>query len=86
MKLGDWEAPLLQNMLDQEALLDIAHKSEVIDINKSHHRKQIFESVKRLADKERLSPKGKDVKYDVRRTTLRQMYQIQSKSQMTIKE
>lgn len=34
LELGDWEAPILQEMIDHESLLDIADKSEVIDINK----------------------------------------------------
>ena len=61
----------MQQIVDQESLLDIAKKSEVIDINKKHHRTLIFESIDRLADQEREANEYKDVKYSVRKTTLR---------------
>ena len=83
---GHWQEPMLQQMLDQEFMLDIAHKSEVIDINKGHHRRQIFDSISRLANAELQDPKEKDVKYQVRKSTLRKMYQIQCHSQMSRKE
>ena len=71
LKFGDWEAPFLQELIDREKLLDIGHNSEVIDINKAHQRKKIFDSVARLTKVERELSTDKNVKYGVRKTSLR---------------
>ena len=42
IKKPDWERPVLQAVLDQDSLLDVADKSEVIDLNKAHHRTKVY--------------------------------------------
>ena len=47
LKLGEWEAPLCQAFIDQDKVIDLCDKSEIIDVNKTHHRAKVFKSIKK---------------------------------------
>ena len=85
MQLGTWEAPLLQSILDQDKVIDVNAKSEVIDVNKSHHRAKVFSSIARQDERD-LKASASPAKLDVRKTPLRQMYQIRGQTQMSRRE
>ena len=45
LKKGEWEVPFLQAFLDKDNLIDLCARSEVIDVNKSHHRNKVYASI-----------------------------------------
>ena len=45
LKKGEWEVPFLQAILDQDKLIDLCARSEVIDVNKRHHRNKVYASI-----------------------------------------
>ena len=42
---NDWEVPFLQAFVDQDRMIDLGSRSEIIDIKKKHYRNKFYASL-----------------------------------------